>query len=47
MMCLGRQVNSLNILPAQTLAVFLWQQKPYAAASPAPPAYADHMTGDG
>ena len=26
------------------MTVFLWHQKGYAAASPGPPAYADHMT---
>ena len=30
-----------------TMAVFLWLQMAYAAASPAPLAYADHMDGDG
>ena len=30
----------------QILAVLLGTKTAYAAASPAPPAYADHMTGD-
>ena len=39
-----------NICPlsgSANLAVYLWNQNAHAAASPAPPAYANYMTVDG
>ena len=37
-----RTMDRLNLI----LAIFLWHQTAYAAASPAPPAYAENMTRD-
>ena len=41
------QPTDESLLVWLSLAVFLWHQTAYAPASPAPPAYTHHMTGDG